>query len=330
MLSSPFKVLHSLRKNRRLVGDFVRRDLRSRYAGASLGLLWSILFPLINMAVYMFVFQLILKARWGDMMTAPEVTLIMLTGIVVWMSFAETLHRATGSMMENTNLIQKVVFPAEILPTFLSISSLVNMVFGLPIVLLGTVAVAYFWPNYEFMRIEALAAAPEKVLEVAAKARAAAAELGLDAASTQAMVAAAEKRVAVGPALGIGPGLLALPLLFVLQLVFSLGLSMFLATFNVLIRDIQHVIGVVTTVWMFGTPIFYPPEMVAESRDGAFAWLLDVNPMHWLIFNYREVLLFNHWPEPLMLLKLAVVSVAVLWAGARFFRSQQDRFPDLL
>lgn len=326
MLSSSIQVVASLRKNRRLVGDFVRRDLRSRYAGASLGLLWSLLFPLINMAVYMFVFQLILKARWGDMMTAPEVTLIMLTGIVVWMSFAETLHRATGSMMENTNLIQKVVFPAEVLPTFLSISSLVNMVFGLPIVLVGMVVIAYFWPNYEFMRVEALAAAPEKAKEAVDVAMAAAAELGLDAAGTQAMVAAAEQRGAVGPALGLGPGLLALPLLFALQLIFSLGLSMFLATFNVLIRDIQHVIGVVTTVWMFATPIFYP---AAKVQQEGFGFLL-FNPMYWLIDSYRTVVLYGAWPDWILMLQMALVAFGVFAIGAHVLMKYKPRFPDLL
>lgn len=292
MLSSTLAILRSLRKNRRLVGDFVRRDLRSRYAGSSLGLLWSVLFPLINMAVYMFVFQLILKARWGDKMTAQEVTLIMLTGIVVWMSFAESLHRTTGCMMENSNLIQKVVFPAEVLPTFLSISSLVNMLFGFPIVMLGMTYVAYMFENYAVMR--------------------AAAVTGGDV---------------VGPALGWGAGLIVLPLLFGLQLVFTLGLSLFLATFNVLVRDIQHVMGVATTVWMFSTPIFYPAEKV---RIEGFGFLLEINPMYWLIESYRAVLLYGTWPDWLLVGRFALVALLLFAFGSHVLQKYKPRFPDLL
>ena len=125
-------LVRSLRKNRRLLQDMVRRDLRARYVGSSMGFFWSVIFPVINLVVYMFVFRTVLNMRWSDKMGAQEVALLMLAGVIVWHAFAESTSRMTNALVENANLIQKVVFPAETLPVYLTVSSLVNMSIGMP------------------------------------------------------------------------------------------------------------------------------------------------------------------------------------------------------
>lgn len=138
--------LVSLSKNRRLLKDLVRRDLKARYVGSSMGFFWSVVFPVINLFVYMFVFRTVLNMRWGDKMGPSEVALIMLAGVMVWHAFAESTSRMTNTLVENSNLIQKVVFPAETLPTYLTLSSLVNMLIGLSVTLLAVVWFAYLRP----------------------------------------------------------------------------------------------------------------------------------------------------------------------------------------
>ena len=130
-----FELLRSLVRHRRLLKDFVVRDLKARYVGSTMGFFWSVVFPIINLFVYMFVFRLVLNARWSDSQGALEVAIVMLAGIVVWSAFAETISRSTNTLVDNANLIQKVVFPAEVLPTYLTISSLINMCIGLPVVM---------------------------------------------------------------------------------------------------------------------------------------------------------------------------------------------------
>jgi ABC-type polysaccharide/polyol phosphate export permease len=137
-------LFQSLRRNRRLLKDLVGRDLRARYVGSSMGFFWSVLFPIINLFVYMFVFRLVLKARWSDHQGNGEVALLMLAGIMVWQAFAESTSRMTNTLPENANLIQKVVFPSEILPVYLTLSSLINMMIGLVVALCGVVYFAYF------------------------------------------------------------------------------------------------------------------------------------------------------------------------------------------
>lgn len=136
----------SLARNQRLLKEFVVRDLKARYVGSSMGFFWSVVYPIINLFVFMFVFRLILDARWGDKQGATEVALVMLAGIVVWAAFAETVSRSTNTLVENQNLIQKVVFPSEVLPVYLTISSIINMCIGLPVVLLCVVWFAFLSP----------------------------------------------------------------------------------------------------------------------------------------------------------------------------------------
>jgi len=285
----------SLKRNRRLLGDFVVRDLRGRYIGSSMGFFWSVVFPFLNLIIYMFVFSLVLKVRFADEVNKGQVALWMLAGITVWAAFAETISRSTNTLVENQNLIQKVVFPSEILPSFLCVSSLINMCIGLPIVLLGVVV---------FQTFPDLLGAPEQAPVLTNPGGA----------------------IQMAP-LALGWSLLALPLLMALQAVFTVGLGYFLATLNLFVRDVYHLMGVFITVWMFATPIFYPPEKVEMEGYG---WMLRINPMHWLISSYREVLIFGHWPHWASLGAFAVVALVVLYFGSRFFLAQKPQFPDLL
>jgi len=279
-------------RQRRLTKDFVKRDLRGRYAGAWLGFFWSVVHPIVSLLVYLFVFRIVLKARWSDTMGGEEVTLIMLAGIVVWSALAETMSRSTTSMIDNSNLIQKVVFPAEILPTYLSTSALFNMSWGLPIVVLGTWWVGTYSGDYHSTREAALAAGKD-----------------------------------VAPALQLGLPLALIPVLYALQLVFMVGVGFVLSTLNVLVRDVQHLIGVATMVWMFGTPIFYSGEGV---RKEGFGFLLEINPMSWLIDTYRTVILYGAWPDWALLLRFAVVALVVFGLGGRFLTRHKPSFPDLI
>ncbi|MBM3977948.1 MAG: hypothetical protein FJ299_13300 [Planctomycetes bacterium] len=286
------QLLGSLRAHAPLLRDFVRRDLKARYVGSSMGFFWSLVFPVISLCVYMFVFRTILRVRWeptpemvaqGFHEQSPAMTaLTMLAGISIWTAFAETLSRSTNCLIENSNLIQKVVFPSEILPPYLCASALVNMCIGLAIVLLGSVI--------------------------------------LDA------------DPAVGWAFGfrpsqLTPALVLLPLLMLLQSLFTIGLGYLLATLNLYLRDTFHVIGVATMVWMFATPIFYPDFIVQQKGYG---WILDINPMYWLIEAYRDIVVEAHWPDWFPLARYFAVATLTFWVGSTFFWSQRRRVPDLL
>jgi ABC-type polysaccharide/polyol phosphate export permease len=279
------ELLRSLRKNRRLLTDLVGRDLRARYVGSSMGFFWSVIFPIVNLVVYMFVFSVVLDARWDANQPKEVTALLMLGGIVVWQAFAESVSRITNTLVENQNLIQKVVFPSEVLPPYLVLSSLINMLIGTAITLLGVVWYAYLHPiTYP------ADAPPAKIL-------------------------------------GLSWSLCSLPILMLLQAVFTLGLGYFFAALNLFLRDIYHVMGVALQVWMFLTPIFYPAGKVKEA---GMTWVLQSNPMYWLIDSYRNMLLYGVWPKLPVLAGFGAVALLLFVLGTYFFMRQKPRFPDLL
>jgi ABC-type polysaccharide/polyol phosphate export permease len=285
-----FELIRSVRRHRRLLRDFVVRDLKGRYIGSTMGFFWSIIFPLVNLAIYSFVFRLVLKTRWSDQQPEEQTVLLMFAGIVIWSAFAEAVARTTTTLVENSNLIQKVVFPSEILPVYLGISSWVNMCIGLVFVLVGVVWLGYVDPL----------AAPTKP---------------------------ANPGDPEYMPLALGASLVLLPALFALQYVFALGLGYFLSALNLFIRDVSHLIGVVLMVWMFSTPIFYPAVLVERAN---YDWVLAFNPMYWLIEAYRAVLVFGQWPDPALLARFAIVAAATFLLGTSFFSKSKQRFPDLL
>jgi lipopolysaccharide transport system permease protein len=104
-----------------VLGAFVRCELKSRYQGSLLGRLWPVLQPLLQFAVFGFVFAVVLgvslttansivSSQWG-------VVFFMLSGIIPWITFAESTQRGVAVVVENANLIKKIAFPSELLPT---------------------------------------------------------------------------------------------------------------------------------------------------------------------------------------------------------------------
>ena len=58
------QILKGLAHNRHLLRDFVVRDLKARYVGSSMGFFWSVVYPIMNLFVYLFVFQIVLEMTW--------------------------------------------------------------------------------------------------------------------------------------------------------------------------------------------------------------------------------------------------------------------------
>ncbi len=341
-------LLRTLSQNRRLLKELVLRDLKARYVGSSMGFFWSVIYPILNLIVYTFVFRVILSVRFSDNAGVKDVAIWMLMGIVVWNAFAETLSRATNCLVENANLIQKVVFPSGVLPIYLTISSIINMAIGLPVVLIGVIYFGHFAapPDGAQEEVAVVASlsdeAPPQTPAIPKATRTAACnhcdheQLLLCPVDGTAMriVALHDGHIRDSvpmPSLGLGKALIFLPLLMVLQAIFTMGLGLFLSAFNLLMRDTFHIVGVFIMVWMFSTPIFYPPYMILDPKHGGkYDFVLEFNPMHWLIDCYREVVLYNHLPNFELLGMFAGAAVGAFFLGATFFQSQRERFPDLL
>jgi lipopolysaccharide transport system permease protein len=108
----------ALWRQRELWWQLSRREVQGRYRGSMLGWGWSLITPLLTLAVYTFVFSQVFQARWGDLeQDGPLAFAINLfAGLIVFNLFAETTNQSPALILNNTNLVTKVVFPLEILP----------------------------------------------------------------------------------------------------------------------------------------------------------------------------------------------------------------------
>jgi lipopolysaccharide transport system permease protein len=100
--------------------QLIRREIVGRYRGSALGILWSLITPLLMLAVYTFVFGSVFKARWtgagaGDGGSMADFAITLFAGLTVFQIFGEVIPRAPTLILSNPSYVKKVVFPLEIL-----------------------------------------------------------------------------------------------------------------------------------------------------------------------------------------------------------------------
>ena len=115
--------------NRSLLWQFARREVLGRYRGSVLGLTWSFLTPLMMLGVYSFVFVGVFRASWPG---APkggglEFALQVFAGLIVFNLFAEVAGKAPNLIVDQPNLVKKVVFPVELLTWVTVMSGLFHL-----------------------------------------------------------------------------------------------------------------------------------------------------------------------------------------------------------
>jgi lipopolysaccharide transport system permease protein len=112
--------LASLAGHRDLLANLVRRDLRVKYKGSSIGVAWSLLHPLVMAGIYTLAFRYIVR------IPIEHFPLFLLSGLMPWMFFSNAVSSATGAIVDNGSLVRKVAFPRAILPLAAVASQLVQ------------------------------------------------------------------------------------------------------------------------------------------------------------------------------------------------------------
>ena len=116
------------------------------------------------------------------------------------------------------------------------------------------------------------------------------------------------------------------PLILVPLLLATLGFSWFLASLGVFLRDVGHVIAVLTTVLLFLSPVLYPVAALPEVYQ---PWL-RLNPLTYIIEESRNVLLFGHLPQWDSLGIAMIIGSLIAAAGFWFFQKTRKGFADVL
>lgn len=136
--------------------------------------------------------------------------------------------------------------------------------------------------------------------------------------------------VLLGAIVLLGAGLswtiLLLPAVLLPLLLGTMGVAWFLASLGVYVRDVAQMTGMVTTVMMFLSPVFYPLSALPEKYQ---AWL-QLNPLTYIIEEARRVTIFGQVPEPSTWLAYMLGSIAMAWLGFFWFQKTRKGFADVI
>lgn len=253
-----------------LVWQMTKREVVGRYRGSVVGVAWSLLNPLVMLAVYTFVFSRIFNARWQSSVAegTTDFAVVLFAGMLVHTLFAECVNRAPALVLGNPNFVKKVVFPLEILPWVTMGSALFHAGASLIVLCIGLL---------------------------------------------------------VG-SLGVPPTIVFFPLVIAPFVVLTMGVSWFLAATGVYLRDLGQVVGVVTTILLFLSPVFY----ASSTLPARFGWLLRLNPLTFIIEQSRDVLIWGRTPQWLGLLAYFAVAIVVAQLGFMWFQKTRRGFADVL
>jgi len=123
----------NLIERRNLLFQLVRRDFEQRFVGSAAGWLWGVIHPLVMLVSWVFVFQICLGMKLPLGEVTDNYPLFLFCGFLPWLLFQDTVQRSASSLLDHANLITKTVFPSEIVPVSIFLSSLINHLIALSV-----------------------------------------------------------------------------------------------------------------------------------------------------------------------------------------------------
>lgn len=122
------KLIKELWHYREMIISLVKRDLKGRYKGSAMGFLWTMINPLLQLAVYTFVFSVIMPSG------VERFYLFLFVALVPWLFFSTCLSTGTTVIFAQQEMVKKIYFPRQILPISFTISQFVNMLLSFVVI----------------------------------------------------------------------------------------------------------------------------------------------------------------------------------------------------
>ena len=133
-MTSSIDIASRVFRHRGLLAALTLRELKARYRGSILGFFWSLVQPLLLLAVYTFVFSVVFQPRAAG---AEPYALFLVCGLFPWIWLSTALVEGTTSLVASAGLIRRAVFPAELLPIVPVLANLVHLVLAVPVLAVG-------------------------------------------------------------------------------------------------------------------------------------------------------------------------------------------------
>lgn len=135
-----FERIREVVARREVIGNLTGKEMKVKYKSTILGVLWSMLNPLLYLTVFWIVFTVFLPSG------IPDFAVFLLSGLLVYTLYSTGLQGGTASVVDNASLVTKVAFPREVLPLSAVGASLVNFGYQFLVLLLFMLAIGYdFW-----------------------------------------------------------------------------------------------------------------------------------------------------------------------------------------
>jgi ABC-2 type transport system permease protein len=265
-----FDSLATFYHKRWLLSYFIRRQITRSYKRSYLGLAWAILGPLIWVFFLTLIFSKMLGFKFRDVEGDPTLNfgLFLYCGLLPFMVYADALSKGLSVIRSNAGLVQKVVFPLEMLPFTNAITSLVDKLFGV-----GALVIVVFVVQHR-----------------------------------------------------LHWQIVLLPGIMVLQFLFVLGLTYIMAVIGTYLPDIGEILRPIVRGTFFVTPILYPPERLPEN----VRFIVDYNPLAYLVGAYRSMILEGALPGGLATLYFFLFSLPLCIVGFALFVRFKPGFADHL
>ncbi len=253
-------LVNDLRHYREFLKSNVKKDIRGKYKGSFLGVLWSFINPLLSVLVYAIVFPYIMRIK------VENYLIYLITGIIPWTFFTSSINLGLISVLSNADIIKKVYFPRIILPISTVTSCLVNFLISCIIIIL----------------------------------------------------------FCLGSGIGISFQILWLPLIALIQYLMLLGFTFILSSIEMYMRDIEHIVNFILSMAFYVTPILYTPDIFPEN----LSWVLEINPMAYLVNAYRSIFFYQKMPNIYDLGIVSIFSIIIFILGYFIFEKLQKGFAE--
>lgn len=264
-------LLNSCWINRNLIFQMTKRDILGKYKGSTIGVLWSLINPILMLVIYTLVFSVVFKARWGSATVDEPKTdfaVILFVGLIIHSFFAECLVRSPNLIIQYSNYVKKVVFPLEILPIITVMSSLFHSIISCFVL-----CVAFFLFN-GYLHWTILFA----------------------------------------------------PIVFLPLFILTIGFVWLISSLGVYIRDIGQSIGIIVTMLMFLSPVFYPLAAIPKTMQS----IVLMNPLTYIIEQSRNVIVWGKLPDFSGLAIYFLVSLLITTICYMWFQKTRKGFADVI
>ncbi len=255
-------MLHTVGKTldtyRFLVKQLVSRDFKTKYKRSVLGAFWSLLNPLLTMAVQYVVFSTIFRS------SIENYPVYLLSASILFNYFTESVGGGLLSIVGNASLITKVYVPKYIYPATKVLSTAINLLISMI-------------PLFVVILVTGEEITGAYVL---------------------------------------------IPYVVFCLILFCTGMALALSAFMVFFRDMQFLWGIISLLWMYATPMFYPQEIIPQR----FHLVLDLNPMYHYIQFFRTILLGHESPQMAEYAVCFLFSAVFCAAGAALFCHFEKKF----